>query len=60
MPLEEAEARARSVAAAAANWLDELLINIAEHESSEYEKIQSAAKQEDPAAPERAESKQDT
>lgn len=35
---EEAEQRARSVAAVAASWLDELLINISEHESSDYEK----------------------
>ena len=35
---EEAALRAKSVADAAANWLDELLINIAEHESLDYEK----------------------
>ena len=35
---EEAALRAKSVADAAANWLDELLINIAEHESLDYDK----------------------
>ena len=35
---EEAADRARIVADAAANWLDELLINIAEHETFDYEK----------------------
>ncbi len=43
IPPDEAEERAKSVAAAAANWLDELLINIAEHETSEYEKQTNSA-----------------
>jgi len=35
---EEAERRARRLAEAAGNWLDELLISIAEHESLDYDK----------------------
>ena len=41
LPQDEAEERAKSVAEAAASWLDELLINIAEHETSEHEKAQA-------------------
>lgn len=50
---EEAQERAKSVAAAAANWLDELLINISDHESTDFEKKQAAAP-ETPRAPEEA------
>ena len=35
---EEADRRAKRMSAAAVNWLDELLINIAEHETRETEK----------------------
>ena len=35
---EEADKRAKRLSNAAANWLDELLITIAEHESFDYEK----------------------
>ena len=39
---EEAERRARRLSSAAVNWLDELLINMSEHESSDSEKPQQA------------------
>ena len=39
---EEAEKRAKRMSAAAVNWLDELLINIAEHETSELAKTTPA------------------
>lgn len=45
LPPEEAEERAKIVAAAAANWLDELLINISDHESADFEKTQGAAQE---------------
>lgn len=48
---EEAEARAKRIAAAAASWLDELLINLAEHESSGG-KIGSAVQSEPEQKPE--------
>jgi DivIVA domain-containing protein len=35
---EEADKRAKRMSAAAVNWLDELLINIAEHERLDYDK----------------------
>ena len=35
---EEADRRAKRLSSAAVNWLDELLINISEHESFDYEK----------------------
>lgn len=35
---EEAEKRAKRMSSAAVNWLDELLINIAEHETLDYDK----------------------
>ena len=44
---EEAEKRARRMSAAAADWLDELLINIAEHESGERDKQPQAPLQPD-------------
>lgn len=40
---EEADKRAKRLSSAAANWLDELLINIAEHEALDYDKPLSAA-----------------
>ena len=40
---EEADKRAKRMSAAAVNWLDELLINIAEHETSDFEKPQQTA-----------------
>lgn len=40
---DEAAKRAKSVADAAASWLDELLINIAEHESLDYAKTSQGA-----------------
>lgn len=40
---DEAVERAKSVADAAASWLDELLINIAEHESMDYAKTSQGA-----------------
>lgn len=50
---EEAEKRAKRMSTAAVNWLDELLINIAEHESLDYDKplqtAQSTAAPEQPA-----------
>ena len=39
---EEADRRAKRMSAAAVNWLDELLINIAEHETRETEKPAAA------------------
>ena len=39
---EEADKRAKRMSAAAVNWLDELLINIADHETSEFEKPQQS------------------
>lgn len=42
---EEADQRAKRMSAAAVNWLDELLINIAEHETSDFEKPQQTAAQ---------------
>ena len=39
---EEADKRAKRMSAAAVNWLDELLINIAEHETSELAKTTPA------------------
>jgi DivIVA domain-containing protein len=39
---EEADRRAKRLSAAAVNWLDELLINIAEHESRENDKVEPA------------------
>lgn len=36
---EEADKRAKRMSTAAVNWLDELLINIAEHETLDYDKI---------------------
>ena len=47
---EEADRRAKRMSAAAVNWLDELLINIAEHETQEREKPASASQQAQPAA----------
>ncbi|MDP3447562.1 MAG: DivIVA domain-containing protein [Eubacteriales bacterium] len=49
---EEADKRAKRMSSAAANWLDELLINIAEHESLDYDNpLQGAsATQPQPAA----------
>ena len=35
---EEADKRAKRMSSAAVNWLDELLINIAEHETLDYDK----------------------
>ena len=35
---EEADKRAKRMSSAAVNWLDELLINIAEHEAIDYDK----------------------
>jgi DivIVA domain-containing protein len=56
MTPEEAQSRAKRVAAAAANWLDELLINISEHESTEYDKPpqpkETDAQTDEPAPPE--------
>ena len=46
---EEADRRAKRMSAAAVNWLDELLINIAEHETQESEKPASAPQQTQPA-----------
>ena len=43
LTLEEADKRAKRLSNAADNWLDELLINIAEHESFDYEKPLQAA-----------------
>lgn len=43
---EEADRRAKRLSSAAANWLDELLINIAEHEALDYEKPLQATQQE--------------
>jgi cell division initiation protein len=40
---EEADKRAKRLSSAAANWLDELLINISEHEAFDYDKPLSAA-----------------
>ena len=40
---EEADKRAKRMSTAAVNWLDELLINIAEHESLNYDKPLQAA-----------------
>lgn len=45
---EEADRRAKRLSSAAANWLDELLINIAEHETLDYDKPLQAVQQ--PAA----------
>lgn len=42
---EEADRRAKRLSSAAANWLDELLINIAEHETLDYEKPLQATQQ---------------
>jgi cell division initiation protein len=43
LTLEEADKRAKRMSTAAVNWLDELLINIAEHETLDYDKpLQSA------------------
>ncbi|MDD4312540.1 MAG: DivIVA domain-containing protein [Eubacteriales bacterium] len=41
---EEADKRAKNMSSAAVNWLDELLINISEHETSNFEKPQQPAK----------------
>ena len=41
---EEADKRAKRMSAAAVNWLDELLINIAEHERLDYDKPLQGAK----------------
>ncbi len=46
---EEADKRAKRLSSAAANWLDELLINIAEHETFDYDKPLTSAQQ--PQAP---------
>lgn len=46
---EEADRRAKRMSAAAVNWLDELLINIAEHETQENEKPDVAPQAEKPA-----------
>lgn len=40
---EQEENRAKKVAAAASSWLDELLINIAEHETTEHNRILTVA-----------------
>ncbi len=40
---EEADMRAKRMSSAAVNWLDELLINIAEHETFDYDKPLQAA-----------------
>lgn len=40
---EQEERRAKKVAAAASSWLDELLINIAEHETTEHNRILTVA-----------------
>ncbi len=40
---EEADRRAKRMSTAAVNWLDELLINIAEHETLDYDKPLQAA-----------------
>jgi len=40
---EEADRRAKRMSAAAVNWLDELLINIAEHETLDFDKPLQAA-----------------
>ncbi|MBA4347506.1 MAG: hypothetical protein C0413_01445 [Clostridiales bacterium] len=40
---EEAEKRAKRMSSAAVNWLDELLINIAEHETLDFDKPLQAA-----------------
>ena len=48
---EEADRRAKRLSSAAVNWLDELLINISEHESFDYEKPTQAtppAQQQEP------------
>lgn len=43
---EEADKRAKRMSSAAVNWLDELLINIAEHETLDYDKpLQAQAPQ---------------
>ena len=46
---EEADRRAKRMSAAAVNWLDELLINIAEHETREHEKPDAAPQAGQPA-----------
>ncbi|NLI55182.1 MAG: DivIVA domain-containing protein [Clostridiales bacterium] len=53
---EEAEARAKRIAAAAANWLDELLINIAEHESSDFDQSRQGEQADGSEPPEQDES----
>ena len=45
---EEADRRARRLSSAAVNWLDELLINMSEHESSDSEKPQQTPAQQKP------------
>ena len=46
---EEADRRAKRMSAAAVNWLDELLINIAEHETRETERPAAATEPIQPA-----------
>lgn len=47
---EEAERRAKRMSSAAVNWLDELLINIAEHETLDYDKPLQAQAAQQPQA----------
>ena len=53
---DEADRRAKRMSAAAVNWLDELLINIAEHETRERETPDSAQQATQPAEEPKVES----
>ena len=52
---EEADKRAKRMSSAAVNWLDELLINIAEHETLDYDKPLQATPVQQPQAESAAE-----
>ena len=53
---EQADRRAKRMSTAAVNWLDELLINIAEHEALDYDKpLQASPAKPAPQAPAQAE-----
>ena len=58
---EEADKRAKRMSSAAVNWLDELLINIAEHEAIDYDKpLQATPAPQPPESAEQTEQEPET
>ena len=58
---EEADKRAKRMSSAAVNWLDELLINIAEHEAIDYDKpLQATPAPQPPESAEQTERESET